>query len=1008
MRYERLNNIVGWLVFAVAATVYMMTIEPTVSFWDCGEFISACYKLQVVHPPGAPLFLMIGRLFTLFAPEPAAVAAAVNAMSGISSAFTILFLFWTITAFGRKMAEKENPELTVGQRIAIMGAGAVGALAYCFSDSFWFSAVEGEVYALSSLFTALVFWAILKWDRHADEPDSNRWLILIAYLMGLSIGVHLLNLLAIPAICFVYYFRKVKNTSTMGVITTGVIGMAILALIQYGVILYLPKIATRFELMFVNGMGMPFGSGAIVMILLLLGGMIYGYFYTRKKGMVIWNTAILGLAFVLMGYSSYTSTIVRSKANPNIDMNNPEEAFSLLSYLSREQYGDRPLLYGPYFTAELVDQEEGPMKYYRGKDKYEEAGREPIPVFDPKQSTLFPRAYRRAGTMQRHIDFYKSWLKLRDGQVPSFADNLNFLFSYQLGHMWARYFFWNFVGRQNDIQGHGNDPEKGNWISGFSFIDEPRIGKQENMPAHKAANKGNNAYYFLPLLLGIIGLYYQMKKDNKDFWVVMILFLFTGILINVYLNPEPLQPRERDYAYSASFYTYAIWIGLGVMALFDWLRKKSPETVAAMAVTAVSLVAVPGLMAQQNWDDHNRGNKYTARDFAINYLESCAPNAILFTMGDNDTYPLWYAQEVEGIRTDVKIVNLSLLGTDWYINQMRQDSRDGKGKGVKFSIDQSKIVQGLRDYIPFYDAKLPGAAELGEMMTFMTSDEPGAKLATQSGEQVNYMPTKEVYIKVNKEKVLKDGYIPQEFIPLVQDTLKFTIPRGGLLKNDLMVLDLIASNGFERPIYFTISMGPDSYLGLQEYFQLEGLNYRFVPYRTPSQQGETFGSVHTDLMFNNVMTKFRWGNMDKGIYIDPETSRMTINLRSNFIRLAEALFAKGDKAKAIQVLDRCDQVMPNEYVPYILYNYRIVELYYLCGATDKAKKISNILFNMYESEARYYSSLAPKQRNFYERDLMNAGAIMNELSRMARTFNETKLAEEYERRSKPYSTPPQF
>ncbi|MBA4302959.1 MAG: DUF2723 domain-containing protein [Sphingobacteriaceae bacterium] len=992
--YQRINNLTGWIVFLIAAVVYTLTLEPTTSFWDCGEFISACYKMQIMHPPGAPFFMLTGRMFTLLASDPMQVAWMVNFFSGLASAFTILFLFWTITAFGRKIIEKAGEEVAGGRLFALMGAGMVGALAYTFTDSFWFSAVEGEVYAYSSFFTAIVFWAILKWETVADEADSNRWLLLIAYLMGLSIGVHLLNLLAIPAICFVYYFKKHEVNRT-GIIYTVLASLGILVFVQYGIIPGVPTLASKFDLLFVNSLGLPFGSGNAFFLTLLVAGVVYGIWYTHKHGKVLLNTALLATTFILIGYSSYTMIVIRSHANPSINMNNPSNIFSLVSYINREQYGDRPLLKGPYFTAEVIDQEQGAMKYRKGTDKYEEIGRDIVPIYDPAHSTIFPRAYRRAGTQQRHIDFYKRWLNLRDGQKPTFGQNLDFLFSYQLGHMYYRYFMWNFAGRQNDVQGQGMDYERGNWVSGIAALDEGRVGLQKNYPVTKSSNKGHNKYYGLPLLLGLIGLIYHYRKDQKDFWVVTFLFILTGIAINVYLNPEPLQPRERDYAYVGSFYAFAIWIGLGVMGLWDLLRKKAPETVAAAAVTAVCLVAVPGILAAENWDDHDRSGKYTARDFAINYLESCAPNAIIFTMGDNDTYPLWYVQEVEGFRTDVRVVNLSLLGTDWYINQLRRQINNSPA--IKLSIAPEKIVMGVRDYVPFYDRKIQGAVDLRQVLQFATSDDNSAKLPTQGGEMVNYYPTKRFLIPVDKAAVLAQGAVTAADTANLLPAVEWEYPRNAILKNDLIVLDILANNGWERPIYWTVSMGAEQYLGLDDFFQLEGLAYRFVPLYNPSNGGQT-SRVADDIMYENMVKKFKWGGMNTGIYIDPETNRMTINLRSNATRLAESLLAKGDKQRAVEVLDVVMKEMPHSHVPLMIFNYRMVELYHMAGASEKANGVAKDLFDMFEDEAKYFRTLRGKYATFYERDMQNAMAIMQEMVRMANQYGQTDLAKDFQAR----------
>ena len=993
MSYQKINNLLGWLVFAFATAVYTLTLEPTTSFWDCGEFISACFKLQVMHPPGAPFFMLTGRLFTLLAGSPENVAWSVNFLSGLTSGFTILFLFWTITALGRKMVEKEQQSLTGSSLWLVMGSGLVGALAYTFSDSFWFSAVEGEVYAYSSFFTAVVFWAVLKWERVADEPYADRWLLLIAYLMGLSIGVHLLNLLAIPAICLVVYLRH--NTPTpRGVVVSLLGSVGVLALVQYGIIPGLPTLASKFELLAVNSMGLPFGSGNWAFALLFVGGLAWGIAHTHRTGRVLLNQLLLGTAFVVIGYSSYSMIVIRSHADPSINMNKPSDIFSLLSYINREQYGDRPLLTGPYFTAEVVDQEEGPMKYRKGPNNYVEAGRDIIPIYDPTQNTFLPRAYKRAGTQQRHIDFYKSWLDLKDGEKPRFSDNMNFLFTYQLGHMYMRYFLWNFVGRQNDIQGHGRDFEKGNWISGIEALDESRVGPSAKLPAHRKGNKARNTYFALPLLLGLLGLWYHFKKAKGDAWTVFLLFLLTGIAIVIYLNFEPLQPRERDYAYVGSFYAFAIWIGLGVMALGRLVGSRlSPALATPLAVVAG--LVIPAIMGAQNWDDHDRSGKYTARDIAVNYLESCPPNAILFTMGDNDTYPLWYAQEVEGIRSDVRVVNLSLLGTDWYIDHLRKSMN--QSEAIPLSIAQDKIAMGTRDYLPFFDRKLQGYYDLEQLVQFMASDDPSAKLPTQSGTMINYFPTQNFSLPVNLQNAMAQGAVTTSDSSRAPQSIEWTFARNGVMKNDLIIMDLLAQNRWKRPVCWTVSMGSEQYLGLEDYFRLEGLVYRLTPFRVPANQGMP-SQTAVDIMLENFTKKFRWGRMKEEIYIDPETNRMTINLRSNAMRLVENLLLTGRNEDAVRVLDLCDTEMPNHKITYLPYNYQMVEFYHRAGAPAKANRLAKEFFDTYESEAIYFASLRGEQRSFYERDEQAARAVMNEMVRLSQSFGQGSLAEGFQKR----------
>jgi hypothetical protein len=719
-KYRRYNLLLGWGVFLVSLIVYLLTIEPTASFWDCGEFIATAYKMEVGHPPGAPFFMVLGRLFTLFAGgDVTRVAVTVNILSAIASAFTILFLFWSLTHLVKKFFSAEEAGSPVAM-ITIFGSAMVGSLAYTFTDSFWFSAVEAEVYSTSSLFTAVVFWAILKWENVADEPGANRWIILIAYLMGLSIGVHLLNLLTIPAIILVYYFRKYTPT-VRGVIAALAVSVAILGVVNYMLIPGLTAVAGRFELLFVNDMDMPFNSGVIVYALLLFGGLIFGIYYTHNRGSVMWNTILLGLFVIVIGYSSYAVIVIRSTANTPLDESNPDSVFSLLSYLNREQYGDNPLLYGAFFNARPIGMEQGKPSYYKGEKKYYKVDKNREYKYNKDAKGLFPRMW---SSQDKHANEYIYWAKMdesklydvrRDEQgnpvldqfgtyrydrskpiaVPTFGENMRFFFRYQIGYMYLRYFMWNFAGRQNDIQGHG-ELTKGNWISGIKFIDQARLGPQNSLPASIVDNKAHNRYYMLPLLLGLVGAYFQFKKHNRDFWVITLLFILTGIAIVAYLNQYPLQPRERDYAYAGSFYAFAFWIGIGVAGLIAWVSKKKKSMVASVAVVLVSLILVPGLMARENWDDHNRSRRYTAPAFARNFLNSCLPGGIMFTNGDNDTFPLWYIQEVEGVRSDVRIVNLSYLTADWYIDQMKQTFYGSEA--LPISMTKDKYEQGKRDY----------------------------------------------------------------------------------------------------------------------------------------------------------------------------------------------------------------------------------------------------------------------------------------------------------------------
>jgi hypothetical protein len=987
--FKTLNNLFGWLAFAIATITYVLTMEQSVSFWDCGEFISASFKLQVVHPPGAPFFLLIERILSMLSGgDLSKVAYFTNLGTSLCSSATILFLFWTITMLARKVYAKNENELTLTEKIIVLGSGLVGALAYTFSDTFWFSAVETEVYAMSSLCTAVVFWAILKWENVANERHADRWLVFIAYIVGLSIGVQLLNLLAIPAITFVYYFKRFR-TSTKGIIYTALISVGILGFVMVGFIRGLISIASKFDLLFVNEMGMPFWSGAAVWFLLIIAAVVWGIRWSIKKGKVVLNTAILCFVAILIGYSSYTIIPIRAKADPNINMYANDNIFNLLSYLNREQYGETPILTGQFFTAQLVDQKEGAMQYRRGEDKYIETSKKIIPVWDKTQSGFFPRMW---SNQPNHVSFYRDWASLPAGnKKPTLAQNIGFFLSYQVGHMYIRYFMWNFAGRQNDIQGNGNITD-GNWISGIKFIDEARLGPQDNLPEYLASNRARNKLYFLPLILGILGLLFHFKKNIKDASVVTMLFFFTGLAIVIYLNQSPYQPRERDYAYVGSFYAFAIWIGLGVAAIFDFLSKRKLNNAAvAVATTAICLVAVPTVMAVEEWDDHNRSGRFVARDFAYDYLNSCAPDAILFTMGDNETYPLWYLQEVEGVRTDVRVVNLSLLGMDWYINQMKGKTLEAPG--VPFTLPEEKYTMGTRDYIQYYDMKIQGPTEGKDILSFITSDNPQAMMQVRTGKSINVLPTKSVKIKVDKEAVMKHKVVAEKDSALIVDELVFNISGNALVKNDLMVLDLLVHNDWSRPIYFAVTMGSDNFFGLNDYLQLEGLAYRLVPIKFQKNPIGTVGSVNTDIMYNNIMNKFKWGNIDKNIYIDPETARMIYSLNLEFYQLSEALLAEGKKDSAIKALDKSTAILPQRGIPtqYNIFRFRIADLYFRAGAADKGVAMIKDIAAEIENNLNYYAQFNGKRSSMYANDVQQGIAVINELARIANVNNQSDL-----------------
>jgi len=1001
--YQKINSILGWVVFAIASIVYILTAEPTASFWDCGEYIATAYKLQVGHPPGAPLFQMLGRFFTLFAfGDVSSVALMVNIMSGLSSSFTILFLFWSLTMLAKKLALKSG-EMTDGKMYAIFGSAAVGALAYTFSDSFWFSAVEGEVYAMSSFFTALVFWAILKWEEKADEEHSFRWLIFIAYMMGLSVGVHLLNLLAIPAIAFVYYFKNYKQTNYKGMLLTFLISILILGFVMSVIIPWIVKLAGFFELFFVNTIGLPFNSGTIIYFVVLIAGIYFGIRYTRKKRKAVLNTIIWAFTFILIGYSSFFLLVIRSNANPPIDENNPEDAISLLSYLNREQYGDWPILYGQYFNAPISERKDGNPVYRRNTEKGKyiiiDDRKGIIPVYNSEFSTLFPRMWN--STEKRYINDYKKWSKMKGvptsvtdefGETkvidkPTFQENLRYFFRYQVVHMYFRYFMWNFSGRQDDIQGT-SDKKNGNWITGIPFLDNSRVGPINDAPK-SLQNKATNAFYLLPFMLGILGIIFQLRRDRKNFMVVFLLFFMTGLAIVVYLNQHSPQPRERDYAYAASFYAFAIWIGLGVYALFDWLRRFADQKIIAIVVSGIMLILVPGIMAKEGWDDHDRSNRYTALAAAKNYLNSCAHNAILFTNGDNDTFPLWYAQEVEGVRTDVRVVNLSLLNTEWYIDQMKRKAYDSEP--VPFSLPWEQYKDGTRNFTYFIENEnIKGYVELKQLFDLLLNDPSRLTMQSRIG-PLEFFPTKKFKITIDSADVIRKGVVAPENADKIVKEITWTINSSGLTKNNLMVLDLLATNNWERPVYFATTTGSSAYIGLQEYFQLEGLAYRLVPIRSISKDRQN-GRVQTDVMFDNMVNKFEFGNMnDPNVYMDETNMRMTLNLRHNYYKLAEVLIEEGSYDSARIVMDRCLEAMPDESIPYNYFITPLAEGYYNIGDFDKGNELNIRLIEIFEEQLAYYFDFPPKLQKKYDYEKQQNLALIQRIAQVAGQFKQEEV-----------------
>jgi hypothetical protein len=968
--------------------------------------------------------MILGRIFTMFATSTANIPVMVNVMSALASAFTILFLFWSITHLARKIIGSGETE-TLSELIAILGAGAVGALAYTFSDTFWFSAVEGEVYGTSSLFTALVFWAILKWENEADDSYANRWLVLISYLIGLSIGVHLLNLLAIPAIVFVYYFRKYEITRN-GILAASGLSLLILATMIWVIIPGLVVAASWFELLFVNGIGLPYHSGVIIYALALTGGVSYGIIYTYRHKKIVTNTILLCLSVIVIGYSSYAMTVIRSSANPPMDQNNPDNVFSLLSYLNRDQYGSRPLGYGQYYNAPLDSKDpyiQGSPTYIKKNGRYEIAEYKQSPNYDSRFCTIFPRMY---SSNPEHVQEYKNWAGIKGTPVqatnrqgdpetlmkPTFGENLQFFFAYQVGFMYLRYFMWNFSGRQNDVQGNGGILN-GNWITGFNFLDSIRLGDQKHLPPTLGENRGKNAYFMLPFILGLLGMFFQYqsgKKGKQDFTVVMLLFIMTGLAIVVYLNQDPLQPRERDYAYAGSFYAFAIWIGLGVLAVYDIFKRFSTATISAIAATAISLFAVPVLMASENWDDHDRSGRYTARDFGGNYLQSCAPNAIIFTNGDNDTFPLWYAQEVEGIRTDVRVCNLSYLQTDWYIDQMRKKYYDSDPLPIKFTDDQ--VVQGTRDIVYVLD-QLKRPVNLNEALEFIRSNDPATKL--QQADNASFLPSKQLYLPIDKQAVLASGTVAAKDDSLIVDKLDINLTEHYISKDEMIILDIINNNKWKRPIYFAVTVGRDKYLNLQDYFQAEGFAYRLVPIKTKVKESQ-IGRVNSKIMYDNIINKFKWGNMnDPKVYLDENNMRMSMNVRNNFVRLADQLIVEGKTDSAVAVLDRCEELVPNKKVPYNYFNLLMAESYYkaakldmlrmgkdstsrevntLLAATKKGNVVVRQMVENNEREILYYLSLEPKFRDLVSENLQTAFFLLQGLGEITEKYGEKELSNE--------------
>ena len=1056
-RYNLTNNISGWVVFAVSAFTYLLTMEPTASLWDCGEFIASGLKLQIAHPPGNPVFMILTRFFTFFAGgNLSRVAIAANSMSALASAFTILFLFWSITHLAKKLIIKGEGDVSVFETAAVMAAGVVGALAYNFSDSFWFSAVEGEVYAASSFFTAIVVWAALKWEDVADEPYADRWLILIAFLIGLSIGVHLLNLLTLPAIVLVYYFRK-YDFSWKGLATAFTIGIVALALLMYGIMPGIVTISSRFDLFFVNKLGLPPNSGMVfhvvitaallmlalkysllpnvsknitatvaalfftgiwiisgsgflnIAVLIFVAGAVY-YIAVRNNRML--NMAMTMIAVILIGYSSNAIIVIRSVANPPLNENNPSNPFNLLYFLNREQYGDRPLFKGAYYNAPVLDYKEGKAKYSLDENgKYIITSRSVERIYDERFETLFPRMY---SDKAEHRQVYEERGQIKGTPIqitdqsgerrtvrkPTFVENIRFMISYQFGYMYWRYFMWNFSGRQNDTQDTGGAIH-GNWITGIKFLDESRTGTFD-APDDIKNDASRNKYYLLPFILGLVGLFFHLNNDKRNWSVIMLLFIMTGIAIVFYLNQEPNQPRERDYAYVGSFYFFAVWIGIGVVALYDALSKLTGNKIAA-PVAGVLCCIVPAIMAFENWHDHDRSGRYLTRDVAFNYLNSTAPNAILFTNGDNDTFPLWYAQEVEGERTDVRVANLMLLNTDWYIEQMKR--RTYESAPLPISLPAHKYYDGVNNQV-FIVERTQEPVDVSTVIEWVNSDNRATKVQVSATEFLDIIPTRTIRIPVDADRVIASGTVKPEDRDLIVPYIDITLRGNSIIKSQLIVLDILANNNWERPIYFVAGFHPDAF-GLEEYFQLEGLAYRLIPIRSENKGWLDYGRIDADILYDNIMNKFVWGGAnDPKVYLDNFHKRtlLVVRARLNYARLAKAFVERGDNERALEVLDRCMYAFPLYNIPYDPYFGDLIDAYFQAGAIEKAEEMTRDFSDYYFERLSYYLRQNQYVLSSAEYEIQSALQYTSRVAEWCDRYGNPELATEINDRLEAYYT----
>lgn len=1034
--FQKFNLVIGWVVFFIALTTYILTVEPTLSFWDCGEYIVTSAKLQVGHPPGAPFFQMVGAFFASFAPSADKVALFVNYMSVFSSAFTILFLYFIIVNLTKKIALRDNEELSSSKAIAIIGSGVIGALTFTFSDSFWFNAVEAEVYAMAMLFMSGMFWLGIKWTDNLHSPRGNKWLLLIALVVGLSFGVHFMALLTIPAIGMLYFFNSHFEKSIKNFIIANIISIAILLLIFKLILPYTLAFFGEAEVFFVNNLGLPFNSGTIFAALVVIGFFMWSLRFVHKKALPHLQTIILCLLFVFIGFSSWLMIPIRANANVVINENSPTDARLLLAYYNLEQYPETHLFYGPLYSDRYADpdpsnpyMDEKPKyerDYKSGKyvivNHYKNARMSPnsahvglLPrMWNPDHADNYmqlteplkfkirpeyanePQAQKIVQQFQqgvhegkydyedyaRFLSQYKSILEI---EKPSFLQNLNFLLTFQVNYMYFRYFMWNFVGRQDDVQGKMNN-NHGDWISGISFIDEKLLGvPQTNLPSDEMNNKGRNTYFFIPLLLGIVGLAFHYFKSLRMTWVVFVLFAFTGLALKVYLNERPFEPRERDYALVGSFFTFSIWVGMGVYALFSLLKNKINQNMAALGVSLLCLLLVPTRMVQQNWDDHDRSNRYIARAMAQNYLDAIEPNkgAMLFSIGDNDTFPLWYMQEIENYRTDVRIINTSLLATDWYIDQMKRKAYESNP--IPSQLTHDKYAYGVRDVV-YYSGKSDRIWNVKDLITWVASEDPKTKISYEiEGEAIPYSsyPTNKIRIPVNKENVLKSGVVAQKDAHLIVDYIDIELPKSGIGKNRLMMLDILANNDWERPIYFTGgSLSDDEYIWMKNYLQFDGMVYKLVPIETPIDKTTyDMGRIDSELVYDKIM-KWNWGNMDNtSIYHDPEVRRTGLAYRQSIARLIGVLIEEGKRQKAKTMLDLAVKRIPVDFYGYYFTLEPMVDGYYKIDEPQAARNLFLQVTQKYQDYLRYYLTLTPQQSEYMvseiEYNLRRYGSLLS-------------------------------